>query len=214
MHVAARKGCAQCIQILFDHGASTAVLDVSGNTPLHVATVHNNLSAMEALRPAFFEKESSVESVDQPEVNDTSTSFYGSPRESQISVSNQLNDSSYFSTRSNNNAAWTKSSYYNNIPNKIEEERSSLDSLSDSLTVESLVIENESLVNLNFVWLIIGVVFSQMTRFCNMILAPSSQSKHLIPKTEPPEHVREAMERYKLLSRQKTFKAGCATNNQ
>jgi hypothetical protein len=200
LHVAARKGCAQCIQILLDHGASTTILDVSGNTPLHVATVHNNLSAMEALNPALFEEESSVESVDQPEVNDTSTSFYGSPRESQFSVSNQLN------------AAWTKSSYYNNIPYKIEEERSSLDSLSDSLTVESLVIENEGLVNLNFVWLIIGIVFSQMKRFCNMILTPSSQSKHLIPKTEPPEHVREAMERYKLLSRQKTFKAGSATN--
>ncbi|KAL7507365.1 hypothetical protein ACHAXN_004555 [Cyclotella atomus] len=171
-------------------------MDSAGNTPLHVAAVHNNLSAMEALYPALFEEDSSVEEeVDQPRMqNEMSTSFYGSPRE-------------YYSQKEPE--SWPQNSYYNtsNIPHKIEEEHneSSLDSLSDSLTVKSLVIENESLAN--FVWLLVGIVVTQIKNLCDVIVSRTSRSKPLIPRTEPPEHVREAMERYKL-SRQKTFKAG------
>lgn len=238
LHIAARKGCAQCIKILLDHGAArTDIKDSAGDTPLHVSAAYNNLSAMQALYPASFEEESSVEFMDEYQSqhenrNQMSSSFYGSPREyhpntqshfdswhHNNSLHSQLNDSGYFSTRSNGNA-WIKSSYYD-VPHKIEEEkesveRSSLDSMSDSLTVASTDIESDKWTDL--MWLfaaMVRVVFCQIKSLISCAMPTKLQQGQVnnetgMAFTEPPSHIREAMEMYKL-SRQRTFKAGSSS---
>lgn len=218
LHVAARKGCVECIGLLLDHGAMIDVKDSTGDTPLHVAASHNHLKAMEALYPTSYEDESTVESVDAYQNEPLSTSFYGSPREHCPSIEsntlphrssfrNPLNDSGYFSARSNSNA-WVKTSYYNkNIPNKIEEEResvekSSLDSISDTLTVDTATAAKEE-EPVGYVWIFAMLLRIISSQWKYLINPTSSGSQEIRIKTEPPDHVRDAMERYKL-SRQKS----------
>jgi hypothetical protein len=234
LHTAAKRGCARCIEILLDRGARTDLKDSEGNTPLHISAAYGNLKAMEALYPASFEDESSVESVDEYNVqphkyNEISSSFYSSPREyhsnestflgnnpdawlERSSSRNQLNDSGYFSTRSN---AWTKSSYF--VPHVIEEEResvdkSSVDSISDSLTIETNVGGSEQPQSV-FRWMFAMLLQIMMLSLGRIIAAMRIQQSPLlsIPKTEPPDHVREAMERFKM-SRQETFKTVSRAN--
>lgn len=205
--------------------------DSTGDTPLHISAAYNNLSAMQALYPASFEEdESSVEFVDDYQPQDENrgqhSSFYKSPREyhpntqpqfdtwrHHNSFYNQLNDSGFFSTRSNGNA-WTKS----DVPHRIEEEKDSIErsSIDDSLTVTTTHIESDKWTD--FIWLIstiFGVLFGHLKRFSSFVLSrrlkqtPVSNEARMT-FIEPPSHIREAMEMYKL-SRQKTFKAGSSS---
>ena len=193
---------------------------------------------MEALSPASFEEESSVESVDDQLLctSDVVRVFHESPREydtvpsenawhHQHSARNDLNDSGYFSTKSNGNA-WTKGSYYNNqrennIPHKIEEEwesveKSSLDSISDSLTVDTNGIESDELLDIS-TWLfsVLHRLFISWLRCLGNLILPKRlqvQTEGIrMAFVEPPDHVQRAMERYKL-SRDRTFKTGSTTS--
>ena len=241
LHTSARRGCAQCIRILLDHGAKADLKDSEGNTALHISAAYGNIEAMEALSPASFEEESSVESVDDPilfnshvthipqKLHGISSSFNGSPPEPvnawyhQNSGRSELNDSGYFSTKSNGNA-WTKGSYYNNhrdsnVPHKIEEEeresveKSSLDdSISDSLTVYTNEIASEKLPDITWLFaMLFRLLISCLRCIGNMILSkrlqPVQRDDVQMAFVEPPDHVQRAMERYRL-SRDRTFKTG------
>lgn len=238
LHIAAKKGCVECIRILLEHGARTEMKDSRGDTPLHLAASYGQLYAMEALGPYCCDEEShsSVESVDEHFFQKQDESFYESPREygsnfetvrslaKDISVEcsdtwrhynhtkNHHNDSGYFST------AWTRTSYY--IPSKIEEERelgerSSLESVTDSVTDDD-TIENDK--TLDFTWMLAGLfkVLVSQIRHMNAIVKPRrSEQTHRInsangmPFADPPLHVKIAMEKFKQ-SRQGTIRPGSA----
>eukprot|EP00804_Cyclotella_cryptica_P005914 CCRYP_000193-RA/>CCRYP_000193-RA protein AED:0.46 eAED:-0.36 QI:0/0/0/1/0/0/2/0/256 len=195
LHIAARNGCSQCIQIILDHGARTDLEDSDGNTPLHVSSDHDQTDAMEALIPACCEEHShsSVESIKE---------FYFSRKRDEISSCTYgavklSNDSSYVSTRSNTLA---QNSHY--VPRNVGDDR---DSISVSATDDNTEIENTELFDF---CQFLRVSFLSASSFLFIRWSKLKQNKHESSQqetlttaifTEPPDHVREAMERFKQL---------------
>ena len=215
LHIAAAAECVECVRMLINHNANPNVKDSNGDIPLHIASRMKNLEIMEALSPSACDESSSVESESSSILQfDNDSSFFFprgdiQSRTMQESMSNTWNDSGYFTARGN---AWTKNKYYPS--GKIEEEEKisqseNGDSMNQSQTNSGDLTNTRSSQSLDLISrLVLYVVDFLLTALFSSVPTKSSQMTeatirpeertYTFKKVEPPDHVKEAMDRYKL----------------